>query len=385
LRFVWLLLPAAFLSLGTIYAGGEFIVSSSTVSSGIDYLHLRSTNQPWSIHVARLDRSYKEFEIDTTLGKHTVQGLASLSAQASSLRSLRLQPLAGVNGDFFLMSPGPYQGDPKGLQIIKGELVSGPTGPSFWRDTSSKLHLENVTSHFFIIWPDKTRTRFGLNETPHSGRIVLFTPIFGASTRHTNGWEIILERDGRHPWLPLRANADYRARVREIVNHGDNVLREGILIVSAGSEFTNKFSKIKQGDLFQISTAVSPSVKAAQTAVGGGPVLVSHGREQQWPSKGANQYLLPRHPRTALGWNNKYFFLVQVDGRQKDLSIGMSFAELAHLMKDFGCTEAMNLDGGGSSTFWLNGKIMNSPSDKRERPVANAVVISHREVSGVER
>ena len=56
----------------------------------------------------------------------------------------------------------------------------------------------------------------------------------------------------------------------------------------------------------------------------------------------------------------------------------MTFSELADLMKSIGCTEAMNLDGGGSSTFWLNGKVMNSPSDKHERSLANALVIVHK-------
>ena len=64
-----------------------------------------------------------------------------------------------------------------------------------------------------------------------------------------------------------------------------------------------------------------------------------------------------------------------VDGRQVDLSNGMTFAEQAKMMQDFGCTEALNIDGGGSSTFWLGGKIMNSPSDGRERSIANGLIV----------
>ena len=108
-------------------------------------------------------------------------------------------------------------------------------------------------------------------------------------------------------------------------------------------------------------------------------MLVHNGQAQQWPSnKGTNTYLLPRHPRTALGFNPRFFFLAEVDGRQKQLSEGMSFAELANFMKELGCTEAMNLDGGGSATFWLDGKVRNSPSDKHERGLANALIIIKR-------
>jgi exopolysaccharide biosynthesis protein len=102
------------------------------------------------------------------------------------------------------------------------------------------------------------------------------------------------------------------------------------------------------------------------------------GKEQTWPAaRGTNQP--PRHPRTALGFNSRYLLLVEVDGRQKELSMGMSFAELARLMKSLGCTEAMNLDGGGSSTFWLDGKVMNSPSDKHERSLANGIFVVRKQ------
>ena len=67
--------------------------------------------------------------------------------------------------------------------------------------------------------------------------------------------------------------------------------------------------------------------------------------------------------------------LAVVDGRQKKLSIGMRMDELAELMKRLGCTKAMNLDGGGSSTMWYAGKVRNSPSDGRERSLANALIL----------
>src|ERR1043165_1781784 len=121
LFFVCLLLKS-----NTVLAKSEFQPAYSSAIPGLDYAHIRLTNQPWSIHIARLDRSRKDFEIVTTLGKGTIQGLASLSAQVQSVKTPRLNPLAAVNGDFFLIAPGPYQGDPKGLQIINGELVSEP-------------------------------------------------------------------------------------------------------------------------------------------------------------------------------------------------------------------------------------------------------------------
>src|SRR5207249_3879784 len=77
----------------------------------------------------------------------------------------------------------------------------------------------------------------------------------------------------------------------------------------------------------------------------------------------------------AIGWNKDYFFLVEVDGRQRSLSVGMTFPELATYMINLGCEEAMNLDVGGSATMWVLGNVMNSPSEGHARPAANAHVL----------
>ena len=88
--------------------------------------------------------------------------------------------------------------------------------------------------------------------------------------------------------------------------------------------------------------------------------------------------VIVRAPRMAIGWNDDYFYFAVIDGRQKDLSMGMTFGETAAFMKQLGCSDALNLDGGGSTTFWLDGKVMNSPSDKHERTVANALILVKR-------
>jgi exopolysaccharide biosynthesis protein len=82
-----------------------------------------------------------------------------------------------------------------------------------------------------------------------------------------------------------------------------------------------------------------------------------------------------RNPRTSIGFNDRYFYMVVVDGRQRQLSMGMSAAELADFMATIGCREAMNLDGGGSSTFWMQGKTCNSVPGGKERTRADALFV----------
>jgi exopolysaccharide biosynthesis protein len=94
------------------------------------------------------------------------------------------------------------------------------------------------------------------------------------------------------------------------------------------------------------------------------------------------RFNLYRHPRTAIGITNKnHFVMVTVDGRHAEAA-GMSMWELQAFMIKLGCKDALNLDGGGSTTMYIKGKgIVNYPSDnlkydhEGERKVANAIVV----------
>ena len=86
------------------------------------------------------------------------------------------------------------------------------------------------------------------------------------------------------------------------------------------------------------------------------------------------------NPRTAFGVISPLHYLFVVsDGRTKE-SVGLSLLELARLMKDLGCVTAYNLDGGGSSTIWFNGKVLNHPTTFgdtiAERKVSDILYIS---------
>jgi exopolysaccharide biosynthesis protein len=139
-----------------------------------------------------------------------------------------------------------------------------------------------------------------------------------------------------------------------------------------GPKITSQVAGVKPDDLVKISTDTLPQMSGCRTAIGGGPALVHGGTPLTFGG------LQTRHPRSAIGWNKDYFFLVEVDGRQKT-SAGMSFPELAAYMAKLGCEEANNLDGGGSATLWVRGNVMNSPSEGRERPAANALVVVRKD------
>src|SRR5207237_6248728 len=121
----------------------------------------------------------------------------------------------------------------------------------------------------------------------------------------------------------------------------------------------------------------------AKNVVGGGPVIVSEGKPlQAWDAENFNaDFATKRHPRTAIGSTKLGdVWLVIVEGRQT-LSIGATIDELSHIMVRLGCTDALNLDGGGSSELALAGMVVNRPSDGTERPIANSILIFNKKKS----
>jgi exopolysaccharide biosynthesis protein len=113
--------------------------------------------------------------------------------------------------------------------------------------------------------------------------------------------------------------------------------------------------------------------------IGGNPVIVRDGKKLSLKSR----FALARHPRTAVGISKDgtKLILLVVDGRQPDISIGMTLSELADQMLHAGCYNAINLDGGGSTVMVAYDpklhhlRILNSPSDGKERSVADALCV----------
>ena len=338
-------------------------------NGGWSYHHDEVPEVPWSIHIFKFELGRRDLELCTTLGRGNTFGMATVSQQLKTLPPELGQPLAAVNGDFY-NNHEDYPGDPRDLQIHLGELVSSPAGHScFWIDPTGVPRMTNVFSRFQITWPDGRNTAFGLNEERPTDGAVLYTSALGTSTRTSGGTELILESATNSPWLPLRIGQTYHGRVREIRNRGDAPLSTNTLVLSLGPGLAPRLPKVNPGTVLEIATTTTPDLTGVTTAIGGGPTLVRNGKAQAWTG------FQMRHPRTALGWNKDYIFMVEVDGRQSKLSVGMTFPELAEYLVKLGCEEAMNLDGGGSATLWVCGNVMNSPSEGEERPGANTLVV----------
>jgi len=134
------------------------------------------------------------------------------------------------------------------------------------------------------------------------------------------------------------------------------------------------------GNLDKIKWTKSFKKWKVNTAVGGGPVLVQNGRieitnNEEW--RFAGRAIDDKHPRTCMGYTNDGWLIVMViQGRFPGIAEGATLTQEAQLLKDLGCEEALNLDGGGSSCMLINGKETIKPSEKgEERPVPAVFII----------
>jgi len=361
---VWLAAP--------LEAFDQRVTNSAPAVPFLCYTNEVIDDVPLSIHVVKIQRSSPDWRFCTTLGHGDQIGMSVVSGQVGALPRDVGQPLAAINGDFYEKNEK-HDGRPRDLQIRFGEIITSPSGHCcFWLTPDGQPHMTNIVSRFRVIWPKGKETAMGLNGLREDNAVMLYTAAYGASTRTANGTELILEQAGPGPWLPLKPGATYTARIREKRLSGDAPLSRNTMALSLGPACEIP-SNATPGALIKIVLETIPDLTGVDMAIGGGPSLVENGRAMEW-----NGFFRMRHPRTALGWNDESLFLVVVDGRQGDISIGMTFSQLADYLVKLGCKEAMNLDGGGSTTLWAYGMVKNSPSEGEERPAPNALVVLKR-------
>src|SRR5690606_3981740 len=210
-----------------------------------------------------------------------------------------------------------------------------------------------------------------INTARGDNALISYNSFFGTNTGTNNsGSEILLS-----PVDVWTTNDTVYAVVDSIpVSDGSMNLQKGKMVLSASGNFEQALEgNISKGDTVKILVNITPSIPQLDQMIGGHPRMIINGVVDMNPD---DALVFNRHPRTAVGINQdtSKLYIIVVDGRQVT-SAGMTLFELADYMLSIGCYNAMNLDGGGSSTMVVRGEIENSPSDGIERDVANALMV----------
>lgn len=372
MRFLQLIpLAAALLSFTTPAVIRQPLPAPDQLAPGVRYYRLDAPSYfgpDAPISARMLEIQANGARLDLELGKDGTQGRDTVPSMAS-----RRNALAAVNAGFFGTN-----GDPAGIFKIDGLLVSDTRRPrgavGFARPTGAPLMFDRLSVRASLRVGRTNLAVAGVDTARGPDRIVVYTPRYGRDTRTTgNGVEWTLA--GR----PLRVTA--------IRTSEPSPIPAGGFVVSASGDIPNALVRLKLRDRvdvrFSYATALGTRASAWQRAddiVGGAGLLLWRGAERRdWSEERLDLkgFVEARHPRTLIGRDGEGdTWLVVVDGRQPGHSVGMSLPELTALSRRLGLVDALNLDGGGSSTMVVKGAVVNRPSDPTgPRPVSDAIVV----------
>ena len=357
-----------------------------TVHDGIEYAEVAReiSGQQVKMNLLRLDLTKVRLDV-----VHAMD--AAIGTEKTSSIATRHGAVAAINAGFFRLDNSIFAGDAAGLLMINGKLLSEgiPGRSSVWMSEVDGRTFVNFGKQILIgrvRINGEVRALSGIDRERKPGELLQFTPEFGPTTlTDDNGTEIVVERD----------------RIRSInVNKGNSLIPKDGFVLSGSGNFAIDLRnfKAKQRIEFGIQLFNLESFKKGETRpntkfpgydiVGGIPLLIKDGQvDVTWEQeKTTRSFVETRHPRTAVAkLKDGKFLMITVDGRSES-SGGIGLYDLANYLLELGATDAMNLDGGGSTTMFLDGKVVNHPSDKEgERKVSDAILVTLRSNGAVKK
>jgi hypothetical protein len=375
-----------------VLCGNASAQDFKTVHPGVEYAQVdyKIGSDPLKINLLRLDLTKVRLDVHHALD-------AAIGTEVTSSIAKRHGVIAAINAGFFRLDTSIFAGDAQGILQIDGEMLSEPdrdrvalfiindlarTGPD-----KSGVHIQHFSVRNFVRIGKVEIDLAGINRERRTNELILYTSLFHRTTlTGVDGVEVVVRND--------RVRSIVQGMGSTIIPSDGYVLsatgeaREKLLqTVRIGQKIGRRYSFIsKQGDDPISSFYTDGTTWAlADDIVGGVPQLIRNGKiDITWQQeKAAKSFAEMRHPRTAVAkLKDGKFLMMTVDGRQPGVSVGMTLQELADYILSLGATDAMNLDGGGSTTMFLDGKVVNTTSDKEgERKVSDAIVVTLRSKS----
>ena len=292
--------------------------------------------------------------------------------ERTSSMARRSGALAAVNGDFGSTSTG----RPTHPMAIDGELIqtSLDLSGSFAISADGSMRIDQPEPAVSVTEID-TGEVFPIDSwngfRPHVGDLNGYTAVGGTSFGPpTNACWARLSPVTEPDPEPVGVLRDYDVSETSCTPQPPAAGDDVILAAMPGSDEAAFIRSLSAGETLRVGWSFG--WPAIVDAMGGSPILVQAGEIVLGP---CTTSICNVNPRTAVGLTSDgRVLLVVIDGRQKS-SVGMTLGQLARYMLGLGSVQAMNLDGGGSTTLVVRGDVVNRPSDGHERRVAAAIAV----------
>jgi exopolysaccharide biosynthesis protein len=297
------------------------------------------------------------------------------SGETVSSMAHRTGAVAGINADYFDIG---NTNQPLNAVVKGGALLRTPSKRVVMDvRTDRSIHFENLSFSGSVAYGNSVVPLTTVNEWPPEGGATFLTSAYG-SLKAAPGVAIaqLVPADPVHVTTTIAGT--YRiASVGPAV--GQNV--DGPLL-GFGPAALRSASLPNVGDSVTVAMSTVPPLENIATAVGGGPLLVSGGAPADDPNAPAPEETDVRFPVSgAATTRSGELLLATVDGRNAELSIGVTRPEFAALFVGLGATDAMAFDSGGSATLVARvlgddaASVLNAPSDGEERAVGDGLFV----------
>ena len=335
---------------------------NAVVKSGLRYQEINQLtwSGPRLITLLDLNLNKTGFQVVPFLSQNKVTGFEYLSKKVQ-----KTSALAGINGGFFSS-----RGQPLGLLMINRQIVTAP----IYNRTVVGITSDNEVMIDRVNWQGLINDEIkvdGINQSAVKDGIILYNKYYGKTTPELKANQLV---------IIVKKEEIISIKQKKVNNSGGIIIPEHGFVIMAAGKSRQELSHFHQSSKISFENKFSPdwNSKDIVSVLGAGPKLITDGkiditaREEQFQI----DITEGRAPRSALGLtDNNHLLMVTVDGRQPELSIGMSLEELAEFMKDYSVVEAMNLDGGNSAQMVIRSFTVNNPS--QTRLVANGLLIKN--------
>jgi hypothetical protein len=383
--------------------------ATARVAPGVTWTRIVRSGGPWRVSVLTVDREAISGRVGAVLSNGRAVGSERTSAMARRSRAV-----AGVNGGFS------NSGNPLGALVVRGRLVSEPLGGRSAllvpRSPQERPEIARLRFAGEVSIGARRRLLDGVDRIPGlipacGGRggdrptelpnpivtctdpseLILLTRSWGAPTPAG-----VPRPPAGAPRPPggraLEATVRNGSVTATRASGGSRVPRDGYVLTGTGDAarfLRNAAARGARPDLRLTLRAGPRSIDPAayEAIVSGGPRLlrsglvrvgsIAEGFAPPGDSSFFNAFVVGRNPRTLAGIRaDGRLVLVTIDGRRRGWSAGVSLVEAARVMRALGARDALNLDGGGSTTMTVRGRVVNRPSDPTgERPISDGLFV----------
>ena len=321
------------------------------IADGIVYVRMtkKINSRKVKINVAEINRNVNP-QIDIT------PKLASTKLHSrKKINTIAPKAKIAVNGTYFKQDTG----TPLGTLVIDNKIITGPIYERVAFGISENGFKTSRTAFDGYIKTNNGVIKIDNINQPRMlfSQVLLYTPVWGEKSPVT-----------KVKSLHISVSA---GKIKQISNSPVVIPKDGYVI----SASVDKLKNLRKGDKITAEYKIAPAWKNVNHIISGGPYLLKNGNIFIDVTSQKLNGITGRNPRTAIGYTkDNVMIIVTVDGRKENVS-GVTLQELAVILKDLGCYEAINLDGGSSTVMYVDGSVV-SGSNITSASISNALTVN---------